>query len=377
MKIRKYMMFAVVLLAASFPVHAQTETCEAAYVRADQLVAAKDFDGAIDVLNQLCAGDAATAESRLKTARILSWAGRYGEAEALFDRLLTEDPGNLDILVARGSLHYYQSELDQAEAVFTLVLDQAPAYTDARIGLENVRAAIAAEDERLGPVWRVDANYSETRVDGPQPDWQEFTVRSAYRHKNYSYSAQVSRLDRFDLTDTEVTLGVERVARRGTNVSAHVSFTPSADFRADIGVGAGVSHTFDPKWGPILQVGLNYDYDSFDESDVHTVTPSLAAYFQSGLVLSGRVINVSQDSQFTTGWLTQAYMPLGERFAARIGYAQAPEVINGVALDTTSVFGGVSVKLVKGVELSFNYSNDDREAAFDREGFNVGLTFRR
>ena len=104
-------MFAAVLLTASFPAHAQAETCEAAYLRVDQLVAAKDFDGAVDVLNQLCAGDAATAESRLKTARILSWAGRYGEAEALFDKLLTEDPGNLDVLVARGSLHYYQSEL--------------------------------------------------------------------------------------------------------------------------------------------------------------------------------------------------------------------------------------------------------------------------
>jgi hypothetical protein len=105
--------------------------------------------------------------------------------------------------------------------------------------------------------------------------------------------------------------------------------------------------------------------------------PSIAAYFKNGVVLSGRVINVAQDSQFTTGWLTQAYMPLGERFAARIGYAQAPEVINGITLDTESIFGGLSVKLVEGVELSFNYSKDDREAAFDREGFNVGLTFRR
>lgn len=377
MQLRTILIIVACLISMAVPTHAQTAGCEDALAQAARLSDAKDFDSAVSVLNQSCAGDFATRESRLLTARILSWAGRYAEAEGLFGDLLAGDPGNLDVLVARGSLHYYKGEFDQAEAVFVSVLAQAPEYTDARLGLQRVRDAKSVKDEALGAAWRVDVNYSEIRVDGPQPDWTDFTARAAYRHGNYSYSAQIAQLDRFGFNDTEVTLGVDRVARRGTNVSAHVSFTPNADFRADVGVGVGASHTFDPKWGPVLQLGLNYDYDSFDENDVHTIVPSLAAYFQNGLVLSGRIINVAQASEFTTGWLTQAYMPLGERFSARVGYGQAPEVINGIALDTKSLFGGVSFKVVEGVDLSFNYARDDREAAFDREGFNVGLTFRR
>lgn len=374
---RIFAMGLMTAFAFTLPAIAQDTACEEASLRATQLSAGKDFDGAVNALKDACTGEAATPGSRLQLARILSWAGRYDEAEAQFNAILAEDPDNLDVLVARGSLYYYKGDLDKAAETFQFVLDRSPTYGDAKEGLNRVLDAKAAADDALGPVWRLDTNYSETEVEGAQPDWSDFTARGAYRRGNYSYSAQVSQLNRFGLRDTEIILGVDRVARKGTNFSAHVSFTPSADFRADVGAGAGVSHIFDTAWGPVLQAGVRYDYDRFGDSNIHTVTPELIAYFDNGLVLSGRGIGVAQDSLFTAGWVTQAYVPFGDRLGGTIGYAQAPEVINGIALDTESIFGGLSFKVAEGLSISANYSRDNREAAFDREGFNVGFTFRR
>lgn len=378
MKILHAFVILILTTALHLPVaDAQGLSCDDARNEARLLSSTQRFDAALAVLSQACSDQNETADSRLQAAQILAWAGRYDEAETAFNEILINDPDNLDVLVGRASLHYYQNELKEAKKVYQSVVDRAPTYSDAITGLARVEEALKAADEALGPTWRLDVNYGETRVDGPQPNWAELTTRAAYRRGEYSYSTQVSQLDRFGLQDTEVVLGLDRVARSGTNFSAYASFTPDADFRSDFGAGGGISHIVEPKWGPVLQAGIKYDFDQFGSNSIHAISPELTAYFENGLVLSGRVINVIQESQVTTGWLAQVYLPLGDRFAARAGYAQAPEIIDGEALDTQSIFGGLSVKITDTLELSFNYSRDDRETAFDREGFSLALTFRR
>ena len=77
------------------------------------------------------------------------------------------------------------------------------------------------------------------------------------------------------------------------------------------------------------------------------------------------------------GWLIEGRQPFTDRLQLRAGYAQAPEDINGFAITTKSLFGGVPYSVRDDLDLHLNLSRDDREDSFVRESANVSFTYKR
>ena len=155
-------------------------------------------------------------------------------------------------------------------------------------------------------------------------------------------------------------------------------FTPSASFRPDFNISGRVGRSLKSENGPVFYPSVTYRYDDYETGSIHNISPELTAYFDKGLVLTGRVISTLQDGEDDQlGWLVQGRKRVSDRVEINAGYANAPESVNGLAVSTESVFGGVTYSLREDIDVHLNLVRDDREDTYIRKGVNVGFTHKR
>jgi len=115
-------------------------TVEGRLKNAKQLAGAQRFNEALQVLEIAPTSDEDAYNLDYLEAQILSWSGDHGKAEQAFTKLLEVYPQDVDIAVSFGYLHLYQNNFDDAERLFTQVLDRFPDYQDAQLGLKRATA---------------------------------------------------------------------------------------------------------------------------------------------------------------------------------------------------------------------------------------------
>ncbi len=347
--------------------------------RALELAGQKNFSQALTLLANEDAQTKAGYDHRFLKARILSWSGQYNEANAELMALSRDYPNNADIQVARGNLAYYQGKLPEAEMHYTEVLKRYPQYQDARTGLENVRKAKAAKRSNGRRTWRLDGSvgFSDfSRV--KQSDWDEQFLRAEYAPENLAYHGSVQRYKRFGKTDLEIKGGISDAVRGGWDWGVEVGATPNATFRPDFSAGGRVGRAIETDNGTVLYPNVTYRYDDYASGDIHNIQPGVMAYLDNGVVLTGRLIGtVSRNEKDQLGWLVQGRVPASDKLSVNLGYAKAPEAINGVAVTTESLFGGVSYAVRDNLDLHVNLARDDRENSYIRNSVNVGFTYKR
>ena len=347
--------------------------------KALDLAGQKKFDQALTVLAGQDAQTSQGYEHRFLKARILSWAEQYGAARTELDGLTAAYPDNPDLWLALGNLEYYQGRFGAAEAQYTKVLSQFPDYKDARTGLDNVRKAKAAVAANGQNTWRIDgslglSDFNDDDISG----WDDQFLRIEYRPNNFAYHGSVQRYNRFDSTDVQFQAGIADAVKGGWDWGFEAGITPSATFRPDLSLGARGGRAIEMQDGTILYPNVSYRFDDYDMGGIHSVQPGMTAYLENGIVLTGRLIATLQQSEADQiGWLTEGRLPLTERLQIRAGYANAPEAIDGLAITTQSVFGGMTYKLRDDLDVHVNWGRHDRESSFVRNGANVGFTYKR
>ena len=344
-----------------------------------KLAGEKKFDQALLVLSRQDANLASGYEHRFLKVRILSWAGQYGAARAELDSLMTAYPENADLQLALGNLEYYQGRLDAAEKQYSRVLSQAPDYQDARNGLENVRKARAEAVANGQGTWRIDGSLGLT--DFNQDDisgWNEQFLRAEYSPENLAYHASVQRYKRFGIKDVQLQAGIADAVRGGWDWGLEAGITPSATFRPEWSLGARAGRAIEIQDGTVLYPNVTYRYDDYDTGAIHNIQPGMVVYLDEGIVLTGRMIATLQDSEDDQiGWLIEGRVPVADKLQLRAGYANAPEAIDGLAISTQSLFGGLTYKVQDDLDVHVNLARDDRENSFVRNSANVGFTYRR
>ena len=126
--------------AIAIPEAAPSDTASI-LTRAMSFAEAKKFDDALRLLGTVHAVDKDSYRVQFLEAKLLSWAGRHQEAEAVFVTLNDAYPQNSDVMVSHAYLKMYQEDYAQAEVLFSDVLSKHPDYEDARRGLNMVRYA--------------------------------------------------------------------------------------------------------------------------------------------------------------------------------------------------------------------------------------------
>jgi len=325
--------------------------------RALELAGQQKFDQALTLLSGQDAELKAGYEHRFLKARILSWDGQYSKARAELDALMAEYPDNPDLQLTIGNLEYYQGNLDAAETQYQWVLSRFPDYQDARNGLENVRKAKARSD---------------------LSNWNDQFLRVEYSPETIAYHASVQRYKRFGTTDIELQGGIADAVRGGWDWGLEAGVTPNETFRPKFSVGTRLGKALEISDEIVIYPNVTYRFDDYAAADIHNIQPGIITYLDNGVILTGRLIATLQDQEDDQlGWLLEGRAPVTDRLQLRAGYANAPEAVDGVAITTQSLFGGLTYNVQDNLDLHINLARDDRENSFIRNSANVGFTYKR
>lgn len=309
-------------------------------------------------------------------ARILAWSGDHKASATLYEDLLDTYPGNADILNGYAYLEYYRENLGTAESYFREVLAISPKYEDAQRGLERVLDAKAAKRENTHR-WRIDANAGLNSFNNSLNDWNHQSLRIEHTPGGVAIYGSAARFERFGLNDIQLLAGVRSDTDSKFDWNIGAGFTPDADFRAELTGLARLGYKFDlDNNGTVLHASLGYQIDDYAlTGKIHQLSPQIMAYLDNGVILTGRAIHVMQSGvSDQTGFLVSGFAPVTDKLGARAGYANAPETVGGIVIDTETIFGGLSYKISDQTEIHGTYSRDDRQNTFTSDGVNFGIT---
>lgn len=100
-----------------------------------------EFEALVQTLGMRAFGDGAPPDVIAKAAVMLSSIGAHDEATALVSKGLAKRPTDAACLYVRGNFHYFNGELDQAEACYEASLRSDPLLFQNSMMLAGVRAA--------------------------------------------------------------------------------------------------------------------------------------------------------------------------------------------------------------------------------------------
>jgi YaiO family outer membrane protein len=326
-------------------------------------------------------------------------------AARLLQDVVAREPNNSDAHLQLGLALLAAGELDAAEASFRRTLEIAPGYDDARIGLARIRqqrgdrqgallslepvsptngdaaglrtqlAAAPADATYRGQI-NVDASYSD--LQGDQPDWREATVQLRYQlTEDTAVSGGVEAGRRFGRTDVYAEARVDQRVSPGTSFYLSAGVTSNADFRPEWQVGAGGSARVRGGRNPTA-VTLDARQARYRAGDIQTVAPGVEQYLANGRAwLTARWINIFDETgEHHGGWLGRGDLMATERLRLFAGAADAPDVSEGVVLETFSLFGGLSYDVGPRSTVRLSVAHEDRERGSERLQVGLGLGWR-
>ncbi len=343
-------------------------------------------------------------EDRYQAAVQARLGGDSERAARLLNALVADEPRNADAQLQLGLALLSLGRLDEAEAAFRRTLAIAPDYADARIGLARVaqrrgdleaarvelqsvdplnaeaaelRRLLTPTQEKPAYQWRADLDGSYSRISGPQPDWKEVAARLAYivsPGTEISAAAEFAR--RFNTNDVFGEIRLDRRVSPGTSFYVRAGGTPNADFRPKWQIGAGAEFRLAP--GPRATVlTIDAAQARYRSGDIQTLTPGVDQYMAGGRVwLSARWINIFQDGDHQDGWLGRATFQANEKLRLFAGAADAPDVDEGIVVETFGVFGGLSYDINDRMNVRASLAHEDRKTGADRLQFGLGAGWK-
>jgi YaiO family outer membrane protein len=229
-------------------------------------------------------------EARLLYARVLAWDGRYAAADAQYERLLSGSPENVDYLLGRAQVRYWQGSAQSALPLLERARALAPDYEavwqlEARAlaaagGADNearhrrltlqARARFPASDWPEWPPARggaavtgvagrghLEAGGGYQELDNGLPSWKSWYAAGRYRlGERKALYGQLRRTERFDQADHELQAGINWAVGRAGALTLEGTGAPGADvlprwsafaalrqpLPADFGLAAGLRH---------------------------------------------------------------------------------------------------------------------------------------
>ncbi|TAH34212.1 MAG: YaiO family outer membrane beta-barrel protein [Alphaproteobacteria bacterium] len=242
--------------------------------------------------------------------------------------------------------------------------------------------ASMAQADDYDPVWQTDAGFEFSDFSRRnQPNWnQEFTqVTRFFDSKKMAMHGKIIRYDQFSNIDSEYEAGVDRSFFPWLNAYLYGSMAPDADFRPEWRLmGGGSLRLNDPAWN-LVPVWLTLDsrYEDYSDTEVMNINPGLRIEPADRWSIAGRMISVKQrNEERVYGFDLRLDGAVADDWRFYTGYANAPETVAGVTVDTTTYFAGAAIDITQAHTLRLGYTHDDRENSYIRQVLNVSLTYR-
>lgn len=343
--------------------------------------AEKDYDAALHMLRTAQQEHPENLRLIMTEAQVLSWQGQHGKAEQRLASLDKKHDTNADVMLLRANLAYIRQDYAHAESLYESILNKHPDYTDARTGLERTqkaRAYAATQNYQ----WQLDTGYEHSALSRTaQPDWnQQFMQLNRFLNDRKTIiHGRVARHNQFRNIDSEYELGITQRFHEGLIGYTAFTFSPDADFRPDYRISAGGKVRIADDTSEIFPVWLTLDgrYDTYANTRILNLNPGLRIEPTKAWAFSGKVIAVDEESVSPIyGYELRADNRISDEWRLYAGYADAPESVAGVVVDTVTYYGGASVDVTPFTTLRLSYARDDRENSFIRQVVNASISYR-
>lgn len=368
------------------------------------------YDDALATLKRGLALAPADIDMKLALGRVLAWAGQLAQAESVFREVLSTQPGNLDARNMLGRVLSWRRQFTAAEEEFDRILVDAPANTDALIGRGDVekyqqrfddarryyeRAAVTDPTSRdiqrlLASVrragrWRLDAGVEfSTFDDHARSDWSGGDAALRYAvNKRTGVSLGAEWAERFDLRDSQYTLGADRRFSDSLAGYARLSATPSADFFAKHMIAAG--GTWRARQGdarlPATTLLADYRTATYGPGTAHSLWLGVSQDTTHRMAVTAKWLATRNlNDHWTNGWLVQLEGEPADDWRWQLGYADSTESLASTVFDftlaqrTRALFAGVYHEFSPAFGLRLDVTRE--WSTVDRKAVHAGLTTR-
>ena len=319
---------------------------------------------------------AAAQDSPYDRAVAARLAGDPQQAVQLLEPWLADHPGDTDARVQYGFALLALGRYDDAETAFHAVLAAAPEYADARDGLALVEQRRAGDTNGDGDAAMrrgfllVETALSD--VGNGQDDWHEIGLTASVPiNPETTVDASARWYDRFGSQDTELGALVTYRADADSWLRLGGSFAPSAQFRPEVAVAAGV----DRRIASDTIGSIDASWQRFPLQDVITLRPGITQYFAGGrfaLTVHGRAVFADGEDILIGGTVRGDYLP-GDRQRLFVGVATGPETDLGIVSDTTSLFAGGEFPISRDLSMIGSVTREWRGIGADRTEGRIGI----
>lgn len=324
--------------------------------------------------------------------------GDPARAVALLAPWLMQRPDDVDSRLQYGLALLDLGHLKKAEIEFRLVLQQTPAYDDARIALARIaqrtgnraqaRAALApvpltnpegaslhrelAEPDPLR--WGLATDASWTHLSRGQPDWREVDTQLSFMPKaSVTLVGRAEASRRFNLNDTYAEGQLVYRLLPSWTAYALAGGTPHAHYRPRWQIGTGGAFRIGSAQDATV-LTLDLRLSDYRSGRITTFNPGVEQFWSHGRnSLSGHLITIVEQGRARFGVLTRLDVRATARLKLFAGASHAPDVSEGTVLQTASVFGGGELSVGSFANLRLSVSKTAVRAGSDRTQLSLGF----
>jgi YaiO family outer membrane protein len=346
----------------------------------------------------VCVAESEAAASALQNAAAARMAGDYATARRAAMAAACDNPQNADAWLELGLTDSAAGETARARETFLFVLEIAPEYDDARLGLARLdyrsgdthgaglwldrisaerahdpevvelRRLLAPQAQRSRGEWRLDAFFAYSSLSNDLPPWREAAMSLTHRDGARSYGAALEHAERFDRSDLYGEVRFHQGERDfiwGVVLggAADPNFKPETSVRVEASTLEEQTTTF----GGSLTLA-RYAVGQVNKVDLRAgqqVTKALRVSAQ-GVILS------DEADAIRTGYGVGASWRITDRLSLSLSWADAPETSEGVTVDVRSIALGLSAEISPGLNVRIGALREDREA-YDRNELSLAI----
>jgi YaiO family outer membrane protein len=197
--------------------------------------------------------------------------------------------------------------------------------------------------------------------------------------RNTAIHGKITRYDEFSAVDVEYEAGIDHALSDNLNLYASGTISINADFRPEYRVAGGGVLNISGMNDKSLPAWLTLDsrYDNYEDTRILTAKLGLGIEPIEGWSIAGRAIVLFQeDAKRLYGKDFRVDGSITDTLHVYAGYADVPETVAAVTVETQTWFGGVIVDLTPETALRIGYARDNRENSYIRQVINASISYR-
>ena len=369
--------------------------------KADSLIKAKDFSGAITIYKQMLIQHPEDVDIRLYLGKAYFLSGDYEKAEIELSEVIRQAPKYEDVYQILANVYFASNNNKKAISELEKLYKVNPAkkdillkifltsvddkeYTTARryykiIRAENTDIEIPEQYVRKLMQWQVSLYYGTEFINN-RSNWQDITLGTSYKFDNgVTIVGGYQNFKRFDNNNEMLSLSAYFTLPQKVAWYINAGFSPKPDFlpkeRIDITMQPYLPEGFS------LLGSFSYLFTSY--YDVSILSAGLEKYILSDVTCSyqyiyGIIGNTDQKSHshlVKLNWYRN-------NFTATLGYSKgselwdSPNTLFSFLVDTYSIFMNSNVWISSSTAINLNLAYTDRINNYTQRRIGAGLVYK-